>query len=487
MVYKDNKETKMQQSDIKNEAKKGFYWTFFNQFINYGLTFIVGIVMARLLSPADYGTTAIPAIFITIARVFIDSGFQVALIRKKEVSEEDLSTAFYYSFAVGVFCYILLFVCAPFIANFFNVEVVKPLVRITALMFLWTPLTTPQNVILSRKLDFKTISKVSIVSNIIGSTAGVISAYSGLGLWALVIANLVSSLLEFVLKWFFVRWFPKSRWSKKSFKYLWDYGNKVIMSSLLGTAYRAILPAFVAKFQSPVDLGLYNRAYKYAELPSEQGTITIQKVTFPILSKIHDEDTLARGYRKILRVTAFVLFPVMFMLSALAHPVIVLMLTEKWEACTILLQFLCFSAMWYPVSAININLLQVKGRSDLILKLEIIKTAINFCVLCISLPFGIVYFCMATCVNSLLAVMINTHFTGKMINVGFWTQMKDLMPTIVLCSITWGSIYLVNLFLDNLWAELLVGGLTGIVVYIGGALLFKFPEINEVKYMINKK
>lgn len=477
----------MAQTDIKHEAKKGFYWTFFNQFVNYGLTFIVGIVMARLLSPSDYGITAIPAIFITIARVFIDSGFQTALIRKPEVSEEDLSTAFFYSFAVGVLCYILLFFGAPFIADFFQVEVVKPLVRVTALMFLWTPLTTPQNVILSRKLDFKTISKVSIATQFVGSAVGVISAYCGLGLWALVISNVVSSLLEFTFKWFAVRWFPKSRWSKQSFKYLWDYGNKVIMSSLLGTAYRAILPAFVAKFQSPVDLGLYNRAYKYAELPSEQGTITIQKVTFPILSKIQDDETLARGYRKILRVTVFVLFPVMFMLSALARPVIVLMLTEKWEGCVILLQFLCFSAMWYPVHAININLLQVKGRSDLILKLEIIKIIINFIVLSISLPFGVLYFCMATCVNSIFSLIVNTFYTGKMIQVGFWVQMKDIFPTIILCFATWGAILLVNLQFENLWVELIVGGIVGLSVYAGGALLFRFPEIKEVKYMISKK
>lgn len=478
----------MPQPDIKYEAKKGFYWTFFNQFMNYGLAFVVGIIMARLLSPSDYGVTAIPTIFITIARVFVDSGFQAALIRKPEVTEEDLSTAFYYSFSVGMFCYLILFVGAPFIASFFGVEVVKSLVRITALMFIWTPLTTPQNVLLSRKLDFKTISNVSIISQVIGAASGIISAYNGLGLWALVIASIVSSFLEFLFKWFVVRWFPKAHWSKDSFNYLWNFGNKVIMSSLLGTAYRAVLPAFVAKFQTPTELGLYNRANKYAELLSEQGTITIQKVTFPILSKIqNDDEKLARSYRKILRVTVFVLFPVMFMLSALAHPVIVLMLTDKWEACVILLQFLCFSAMWYPVHAININLLQVKGRSDLIFRLEVIKTIISFSILCMSLPFGIVYFCMATCVNSLLSLVINTHYTGKMISVGFWVQMKDLMPTILLSFASWGVIHLVNCFIDNLWMELIVGGGIGTIVYVLGAYLFKFPEINEVKYMLKTK
>jgi len=480
----------MVEANLKYQTKKGIHWTFLNQFINYGLQFIVGIIMARILTPGDYGITALPAVFLAIADVFIDGGFGGALVRKQEVSQKDLSTAFYYAISVGVFFYIVIFFAAPLIADFFDTPVLVPLVRVTSLTFLWGPLMTPQNVILKRNLDFKTITRISVTTKILGSAIGLALAFLGYGLWSLVAMNVISNLLELIQKWIKVRWLPTERWSKESFRYLWGYGNKMMLSGLLDNVYKSITPIFVGKYFSPADLGIYNRALGYANLPSQQGTNIIQQVTFPVLSKIQDNnELLARNYRRMLKVSAFVIFPVMLMLSALARPLVLLLISDKWESCIILLQILCFSSMWYPIHAINLNLLQVKGRSDLFLKLEIYKKVISLIILCCSLPFGLIYFCIAGLFNSMISLFINTYYTGKLINVSYFDQLKDLFPIWLLSFITWGAIHICNYFvgmiIQSLLVNLILGVIVGICVYIGLAYLFKMPQLQDVKYMLN--
>lgn len=384
------------------------------------MQFCVGIVMARLLSPSDFGIIALPAVFMAVAGIFQGGGMYLALIRKQDLKEEDLSTSFLYSIILGIFLYAILFFAAPLIAAFYNTPVLTPLIRISALGFLWGPFSTPQGVILNRRLDFKTITKRNFATKIFSGIVGVTLAYMGYGLWALVISGVLSSILGVILNWLAVRWLPKTGWSKESFKYLWGYGNKLMISWLLSTLYENIAPVFIGKYYSPADLGVYNRAQGYATMPSQNITGVIQKVTFPVLSKMQDNDEqLARNYRKMLRTTAFVIFPLMMMLSALARPLIITMITAKWESCIILLQIICFSMMWYPIHAINLNLLQVRGRSDLFLRLEIIKKIVGVSILIFTLPQGLITFCYGSIVSSLISLIINTYYTGKLINVGF--------------------------------------------------------------------
>lgn len=444
--------------------------------------------MARLLSPSDYGITALPAVFMSIAWIFQNSGLSDALVRKTDMKEEDLSTAFYYSIAIGVFLYLALFFSAPWIADFYNTPVLVPLIRVTALTFLWGPLNTSQNVILKRKLDFKTPAKISIYTKILSAIVGVSMAYMGYGLWALVISGVLSSFLGLVLSWLVVRWVPKTGWSKKSFKYLWGYGNKLIASGLLDTLYNNITPIFIGKYYSPSDLGVYNRACGYAAMPSQNLTGVIQSVTFPVLSKMqHNDEQLARNYRKILKATAFIVFPLMLMLSALARPLVLVMITSKWEPCIILLQLLCFSMMWYPIHAINLNLLQVKGRSDLFLRLEIIKKVVGVFIMAFTLPHGLVVFCCGTIVSSMFSLIINTYYTGKLISLGYFRQMRDLLPVFLLGMVMFVSVYITNSFIPSMVLQIVCGGMIGLIVYIGGAYLFRFSELDDVKYMLNRK
>lgn len=476
------------KNNLKQQTKKGLYWSFFNQFSNYGMQFCVGIVMARLLSPSDYGITALPGVFLAIAAVFQDSGMAGALIRKPEIEEKDYSTLFLYSIGMGIVMYAALFFASPYIASYFETPVLIPLVRVTALTFLWGPITTVQYVFLKRKLDFKTPTKISIATKIFSAIVGITMAYMGYGLWALVISGVLSGFLNLILIVWAVRWYPRTGWSNESFKYLWGYGNKMLASSLLETAYSNITPLFVAKYYSPADLGVYNRARNYAIMPSQNVTGVIQNVTFPVLSKMQDDDeSLARNYRRMLKTTAFVVFPLMMILAGLARPLIITMITAKWEACIILLQLLCFSLMWYPIHSINLNLLQVKGRTDLFFRLEVIKKIIGLSILVVTLPLGLVVFCIGGIISSLVCLAVNTYYTGKLINVGYLKQMRDLFPTLLLSLVLFGVILVINQFISNYLLQILVGGTVGSLVYLGGAYLFKFDELNDVKYMLKRK
>lgn len=474
--------------NLKQQTKKGLYWKFAEQFANYGMNFIIGIVMARLLSPSDYGITALPAVFIAVAGVFANAGFSTAMIRKPNLTEHDLSTAFYYSTIVGIICYLLLFFASPWIAEFYNTPVLEPLMRVTALSFIYGPLGTPQNIILQRRLDFKTPAKISVVCRIISGIIGIAMAFYGYGVWALTISHMFAGIVGLCINVYVVRWFPKTGWSKESFKYLWGFGNKLMGSQLLDTLYNNITPVFIGKYYSPADLGIYNRAEGYAALPSKNIHGVISSVTYPVLSKMQDdEERLANNYRRILKATAFVIFPIMMLLAALARPLILVMITAKWEACIILLQIICFSMMWWPIHAINLNLLLVKGRSDYFLKLEIIKKTYGIVILLLTLPLGLTIFCIGRILSSIISLIVNTYYTGKLINLGFFKQMKDLLPSLLLSFliffISLGTTYII----PNLILQILIGGLLGIGLYIAMAFLMKMEELKDIIYLLKRK
>lgn len=478
----------MTEESLKQKTKKGLYWKFAEQFSNYGVQFIIGIFMARLLSPSDYGITALPGVFMAVAGIFAGAGFGTAMVRKPDLTEKDLSTAFYYSTGVGIICYICLFFASPWIADFYNAPVLKPLMRVTALGFIYGPLGTPQGIILTRRLDFKTPTKIGVVCKILSGFLGITMAFYGYGVWALTISSMFSGILGLLLNWYVVRWYPKTGWSKESFRYLWGFGNKFMASQLLDTLYNNITPVFIGKYYSTADLGVYNRAEGYAKMPSQNVHGVISSVTFPVLSKMQDNDeVLARNYRRMLKVTAFVVFPMMTLLAGLARPLILVMISAKWEACIILLQIICFSMMWWPIHAINLNLLLVKGRSDLFLRLEIIKKIWGVIILAATIPFGLIIFCSGKILSSFVSLFINTYYTGKLINCGYITQMKDLTPSLFLSlvafSIAIGCTYLIS----NLWLQIIVGGFLGTGFYFCCALLFKMPELQDIKYMLNRK
>lgn len=360
--------------------------------------------------------------------------------------------------------------------------------RVTALSFLYSPLGTGQGVILQRKLDFKTPTKISVICRIVSGVIGIVMAYTGYGVWALVISGFISGIVGQVITFWTVRWFPKTGWSKESFRYLWGYGNKMMGSFLISTIYENIAPVIIGKYFSPTQLGIYNRAQGYAKMPSQNVTGTLQGVTFPVLSQIQDdEERLARAYRKMLRVSAFIVFPLMMMLAALARPLVLALITAKWEACIVLLQIMCLSMMWYPIHAINLNLLEVKGRSDLFFRLEVIKRSVGLLLLICTLPFGLVAFCWGGVAGSMVSLFINTYYTGKIIHVGYVRQMKDLAHILLLSFAMFGVVWGILQIISNSWIQIIVGGIVGGVFYLACSYLFKFSELKEVKYLMSKK
>lgn len=476
------------EESIKHKTKVGAYWQFSNQFLNYGMQFIIGIVMARLLSPQDYGIAALPAVFFAISAIFIDGGFGTAMVRKEELTDQDLSTAFYYSTLVGFFFYVILFIAAPWIAVFFDVPILSSLIRVSAISFLFAGFKTPQTILLNRRLDFKTPTIVTVISTLVMGVVGISAAYMGFGVWALVISNVVSGFLSLLLLWLFVRWIPKSGWSRESFNYLWGFGNKMIATLLIDKMYLNLAPFLIGKFYNPVQLGLFNRSQSYAQLPVQQIVNLLHNVSYPVLSKMQDDtEMLGKSYRRMLRLSAFIMFPIMILMAILAKPLILILITDKWIDCVPYLQLTCVAMMWYPLHSMNLALLLVKGRSDLFLKLEIVKTAIGLTIMALTLPFGIIVFLIGTIINSLVCLIVNTYYTGKMINVDFFRQMRDIMPSLLLTA----SMAVITHFLvisnNNLYLQLFLGAILGSTYYALVSYILKFPEWEDVKFMLSRK
>lgn len=473
---------------LKQQATKGILWSAIERFSVQGVQFFIMIVMARLLTPEDYGLIGMLSIFLAVAQSLIDSGFTQALIRKQERTEVDNSTVFYFNIATSAILYILLYWAAPFVANFYKEPELCNIMRVICLSIILNSFAVVQRAILTIKIDFKTQAKVSFMATIISGITGIILAFSGLGVWALVVQSLLHAMLSTILLWALSKWRPIKAYSWKSFKELFSFGSKLLVSGILDTIYRNIYPIVIGKAFSASDLGYYTRAHHFSDFPSSNVTGILQRVTYPILCNIqNDDERLKDVYRRFLKLSAFVIFPLMTGLAAVARPFIILVIGSKWEFCSTLLMIICFGMMWYPVHSINLNLLQVKGRSDLFLRLEIIKKILGITIICITVPLGIIAMCYGSIVSSIIALIINTYYTGKLIHVGFITQMRDLFPTLCLSVGMFLLVYFMIPLFSNELIQLIVGVSIGIISYIGCSYLFKFKELQEALSILKKK
>lgn len=475
-------------TSLKEKTVKGVFWSSIDRFSSQGIQFIFSILIARMLLPSDYGVIAMLGIFLAVSQSFIDSGFGTALVQKIDRTETDFSTVFYFNILVACFFYGLLWIISPYIASFYDIPLLESVTKAVALTLIFNALGGIQNAKLTIAIDFKTRAKISLMCTISTGIIGLIMAYKGYGVWALVTQNIANSILNATLLWLFVRWIPQRTFSMQSFRQLFGFGSKLLASGLLDTIYNNIYPLVIGKFFSASTLGVYSRASSLAQYPSSNLTSVLQSVTFPVLSSIqNDEERLGNAYRRLLRMSVFIIFPLMIGLSAVADPFIRLVLTDKWEGAIYLLQIVCFSMIWYPVHAINLNLLQVKGRSDYFLKLEIIKKIIGVSMLCITVPIGIVAMCYGSICTSIICLGVNTHYTWKLIGYGFKRQMREMLPTLlhalVMGAIAWTAVQL----LPTIESQLIGGILSGATYYIIGAWLLKFKELQEVVSLIKRK
>jgi capsular polysaccharide repeat unit transporter len=474
--------------NLKVKAARGLFWSSVDRFSSQGISFVFSIFLARILDISDYGIVAMIVVFMAVAQAFVDSGFSSALIRKPDLNEEDKSTAFYFNIVVGLACYGILFITSPLIADFYDEPLLSPIIRVTGLSIVFNSLCVVQRALFTIAVDFKTQAIISLACTVISGVVGLVMAYNGYGVWALVAQSTVSTFFNFVLLWLCSRWRPVTRFSKASFRYLFNFGSKLLASGLLDTLYNNAYPIVIGKFYNSAQLGLYSRAQSYASLPSSNITAILQRVTFPVLSLMQDDDErLALNYRRLLRVSAFVVFPLMVMLAAVAAPLIRVMITSKWDGCVGFLQILSLAMMWYPIHAINLNLLQVKGRSDLFLRLEIYKKILGVLILICTIPLGVTAMCWGLVVGSVFSLVMNTYYTGKLIKVGFFIQMKDLLPTLVNSVIMGGIAYYIVNNIDSSIISLIAACSVSIVFYFTTSYLLKIPELKEVILIIKRK
>ena len=471
--------------NLKSKAKKGLVWNTVERIMTNGIQFVITIILARLLSPNDYGIIAMPAIFLAIAQVFIDSGFANALIRKPDLNEEDLSTAFFFNVIVGVVAYILLFLSSPLIADFFKTPILSRLLKVTALVVFLNSLGIVQQAVMTKDLNFKSQAIISTISTVVSGVASIWMAYNGYGVWALVYQQVSAALLRVVLLWVYGRWKPLWIWSKESFRYLWDFGSKVIVIGLLDTIFNNVYAFVIGKKYNAEDLGNYSRAQQFADLPINNINSIVQKVTLPLLSEIQEDDSrLGTIYLQIMVMVSLLVFPLLLTLVAVASPLIMVVLGEEWNGCILMFKILCFARLWTPINAININLLQVKGRTDLFLKIEIIKKFVFAIILALTLSRGIMIMLIGYSSITFLAFIINTYYTNKIIGLGFKEQFLAVLPILIISSMSCGF---TMLFIDNFsnsYFQLFLGIVICLIICFVLLLLFKRNELMYLKSVV---
>lgn len=453
-------------ADIKKDTLKGMKWTAIEKISLQGIQFVIGLILARLLMPSDFGIVGMLAIFISISQTFVDGGFSNALIRKIDRTETDYSTAFYFNIGIGLVCYGILYIISPWIADFFNVPILSDLLKVLALSIFINSLSVVQIARLSVNINFRLQAYATLISVILSGCIGIWLAYSGYGVWALAWQTVLGALFKTIILWYQTRWKPALIFSSDSFKNLFSYGSKLLASNLIGTVYAHMTTIAIGKFYTAKDLGYYSRGQQFAHLPSTTVVDILGRVTFPIMSRLqNDDEKLLSIYRKYIKMTSMVIFFLLTLLAAIAKPLILILLTEKWLDATIFLQIFCFAFMFEHISKLNLNLLQVKGRSDLYLRLEIVKKIIAFLILVSSIPLGVVAICLSKIVNGQIALFINTYYTGKLFNLGYMKQFGDFFKFFVVSLVSCMPTFLLTFTNISPLIQLIVGVIVAVLIY----------------------
>lgn len=474
--------------NLRHKAVHGTMWGALERFSVQGIQFVVMIFMARILTPADYGLIGMLVVYISVAQSLVDSGFSQAIIRKRDRTQTDNSTAFYFNIAVGVALYLLLYVTAPLIARFYNQPQLTAITRVLCIGIILNSVVVVQRALLTEKVDFKTQAKASTAAALTSGAVGLTMAYNGMGVWSLVGQQLTNLGVDAMLLWVFAGWRPSWRYSWASFRSMFSFGFKLAVSGIINTLYDNLYLIVIGKIFKATELGYYTRSYQFASFPSQSVTGVLQRVTFPILCAVQNDSVRLRDiYRRVLRVSAFIVFPLMTGLAAVATPLIVTILKEQWASAGVLLSIICFALMWYPIHAINLNLLLAKGRSDIFLKLEIVKKLIGVAILAITMPFGVTVMCYGLVANSVLCLLVNTAYTGRLIGMGFLAQMRDLLPVLIYSLSMFALVRgIVLMIADPLWATV-AGVITGAVYYPCVALLTGSHDLKETIGLLKRK
>ena len=469
-------------SSLKSKTVTGVGWSAADAIAGQGVSFLVSLVLARLLSPSEYGLIGIAMIFITILGGFVDCGFSNALIRKKEVSDKDYNTMFITNLVMSATVFLILFFCAPLVANFFERQKVTSLLRVLSLTVVIQSVSLVQNTILTKRIDFKTKTKATVIAAIISGTVGITTAFCGWGVWALAAQQITSQIVNTLCLCVFNRWLPNFKFNGESFRYMWGFGWKLMLSGFLDRVWAQLYQTVVGKCYTPETLGQYSRSKLFAQIFSQNFTSIIQRVTYPALAEVQDDkQRMMTAYRKIIKVSMFVTAVCMISLGAISEPFIYCLIGEQWHQAATFLPLICVSMSLYPLHAINLNMLQIQGRSDIFLVLEIVKKVIAIGPICLGIFIDIYWMLAGSIVTGIIAFFLNSYYTGRDLGYSSWQQLKDVAPSYGIALMIAVSVYFLKYLPVSNFVILPVQLVIGAAVFFGICEKFKIEEYVEVK------
>lgn len=473
----------MNSNVSKQSVLSSLFWKLMERGGTQGVQFLVQIVLARLISPEEFGIIAIVMVFINLAQVFVQSGFSTALIQKKDADEIDFSSVFYLSLFIASLAYIFMYLMSPTIGNFYRSTELIKVIRVLSLVFFTGAFNSIQNAYVARKMLFKKLFKSSLIAMIISGFCGIAAAYQGLGIWSLVIQQLVNQVSITLIMWFTVKWRPQLMFSFERVKTLFSFGWKLLVSSLLETLYLEMRTLLIGRMYTPATLGYYNRGESFPKLIVNNVNGSIQSVMLPTLSSYQNDKARMKSFmRRSIVTSSFLIFPMMIGLAVISDSVIKVLLTDLWLPATPFLQIFCLSYMLMPIHTANLQAINALGRSDIYLKLELIKKSIGILILLISLPFGVYAIALGQAFTSVLSSIINAYPNRELLMYGYKEQISDVFPNLLMACTMGLGVYLINYLNLQLYGKLVVQILFGLVFYF---LLAKLSKNESYEYLRN--
>lgn len=465
----------MDGKSLKKKTVSGMLWKFGENGLNQIIQFVLSIILARILLPEDYGIIALVMVFITLCDKLVVSGFATSLIQKKDADSVDFSTVFWFSLGMSLVLYAVLFFGAPLIADFYGAyerQMLIAVIRVMGLQVIMVAVNSVQSAYVSKTMQFKRFFWSSIGGTLLSAVVGVVMAIKGYGVWALVGQYLVKLFGSMVVLWFTVKWRPTFTFSASRFKVLYAFGWKIFTASIIKVIYNDLRSLVIGKFYTPTDLAFYNRGQSFPQIIESNITGTIDSVFFPTMSHAQSsKETMVSILRRTIQVSSFILVPLLVGLAAVAEPLVKILLTEKWLPCVFYLQTLSFSFVLAPVEIENLQAIKALGRSDIVLKLEIIKRSIGILLLIAAIPFGVPMIAVSLLVGNVLSAMINAYPNRKLLGYTYGQQLQDILPSILMSMVMYSVVWLVSLIQLPVMVALILQIVVGMAVYVLVALL----------------
>ena len=475
---------------LKKQTFSGLIWTFTDTIFLKGSSFVAQLVLARLLGPKEFGLIGMIAVFVAIGASLVDSGLSSSLIRTKDADDKDFCTVFFTNLTISILVYIIVFIAAPFIAKFYDQSILVPIIRTYCLSFIVSSFSAIQIAIVIKNMQFKKFMLLNIPGTIIGIITGIVLGYMGFGVWSIVWMYLSTQISQSIMLWIFSKWKPSLNFSVERLNFHFHFGYKLMLSGLLNTTFDNIYNVVIGKFYPVQTLGYYERAYLFNQYPVATITGIVDKVTYPMLANIQDQkERISLVYKKILQIAFFITAPLMLGAAAIAKPLFLLVLGEQWLPAVPFFQILCIGSIFYPIHVFNINVLKVYGRSDLFLKLEILKKLVIIFSVAVAFRFGIYGLVWSSVFTSFIALIINTHYSSPMINYSIKAQLLDMLPTFSIAFVT--GLIMIGLlaFLTSasLLIQIILLGITGFTFFILTNYFLKTAPCNYLLTFIKER